>query len=78
MDFMHNGAGHYENQEEFIPERFIDDDKTMSAASNGKFSERDQFNFGWGRRICPGIYLVSSLKTDSFYKLNLFSCIYFH
>jgi hypothetical protein len=22
-------------------------------------SERDHFNFGWGRRICPGIYLVN-------------------
>ncbi|KAI8885219.1 cytochrome P450 [Backusella circina FSU 941] len=60
MDYMHNGAGHYKNEEEFVPERYFHDDKTMSAAANGKFSERDQFNFGWGRRICPGIYLAEA------------------
>ena len=32
----------------------------MYASSNGAIQNRDHFAFGWGRRICPGIYLVSS------------------
>jgi cytochrome P450 len=31
----------------------------MGAAANTKIEERDHFGFGWGRRICPGIHLVS-------------------
>ncbi|KAI8877874.1 cytochrome P450 [Backusella circina FSU 941] len=58
MDAMHVGAGYYADQEAFVPDRFLHDPKTMTAASNGKFSERDHFNFGWGRRLCPGIYLA--------------------
>ncbi|KAI8877873.1 cytochrome P450 [Backusella circina FSU 941] len=58
MDYMHSGSGYYANEKEFNPERFINDTKTMTAASNGRISERDHFNFGWGRRICPGIYLA--------------------
>ncbi|KAL0581039.1 hypothetical protein ABG067_008489, partial [Albugo candida] len=32
----------------------------MQSAANGKFEERDHFNFGFGRRVCPGIYLAET------------------
>ncbi|KAI8879201.1 cytochrome P450 [Backusella circina FSU 941] len=58
LDYMHKESGHFDDQEKFNPERYLSDPKTMTAASNGKLSERDQFTFGWGRRICPGIHLA--------------------
>ncbi|RCH92867.1 hypothetical protein CU097_003492 [Rhizopus azygosporus] len=33
---------------------------------NGSHQSRDHFMFGWGRRICPGIYMT---KTELFYTL---------
>lgn len=59
---MHTNAERYENPFEFIPERFLDNLKTMQASANGNIEQRDTYNFGWGRRICPGIYLVSTLS----------------
>jgi cytochrome P450 len=32
----------------------------MARAAHCKVHERDHFGFGWGRRICPGIHLVST------------------
>ncbi|KAI8883843.1 cytochrome P450 [Backusella circina FSU 941] len=57
-DHMHTRSGFYENGETFDPERFLGDTRTMFAAANGKVDARDHFNFGWGRRICPGSYLA--------------------
>lgn len=62
MGSMHTNAERYENPFEFIPERFLDNLKTMQASANGNIEQRDTYNFGWGRRICPGIYLVSTLS----------------
>ncbi|KAI9487029.1 MAG: cytochrome P450 [Benjaminiella poitrasii] len=58
MESMHKNPERYDNPETFYPERFMDNIKTMQAAANGKLEDRDHFNFGWGRRICPGIYLA--------------------
>lgn len=58
MGSMHTNAEHYENPFEFVPERFMDNLKTMQAAANGKSDQRDHFNFGFGRRLCPGTYLA--------------------
>jgi cytochrome P450 len=58
MKAMHENPHVYGDPEKFIPERFLSNKKTMYASANGRISERDQFNFGWGRHICPGIYLV--------------------
>ncbi|KAF1806535.1 cytochrome P450 [Mucor lusitanicus] len=58
MGSMHTNAERYENPFEFIPERFMDNLKTMQASANGNIEQRDTYNFGWGRRICPGIYLA--------------------
>ncbi|KAI8886991.1 cytochrome P450 [Backusella circina FSU 941] len=61
-DHIHRVIDHYSNKNTFDPERFLHDDKTMSASANGKPEERDHFRYGWGRRICPGIY-VSEMET---------------
>ncbi|KAI8638534.1 cytochrome P450 [Parasitella parasitica] len=59
MGSMCNNAERYENPLEFNPERFMDNLTTMQASANGEIDHRDHYNFGWGRRICPGIYLVN-------------------
>ncbi|KAG2230638.1 cytochrome P450 [Thamnidium elegans] len=46
--------------ESFVPERYMNNLKSMQAAVNGKLEERDHFAFGWGRRICPGISLAEA------------------
>lgn len=51
MESMHNNAERYEKPHEFIPERFMNNLKTMQASANGKIEERDHYNFGWGRYV---------------------------
>ncbi|KAI7871282.1 cytochrome P450 [Spinellus fusiger] len=60
MYSMHRNPNFYPDTEEFIPERFINNKSTFHASANGKTTERDQYNFGWGRRTCPGIYLAET------------------
>lgn len=55
---LHFDKEFYLEPEKFIPERFLEDTKTLYAASNGNVKNRDQFVFGWGRRLCPGIAMV--------------------
>ncbi|KAI9300742.1 cytochrome P450 [Cunninghamella echinulata] len=50
----------YQDHDTFIPDRYIDDQKTMTASANGSVQLRDHYNFGYGRRICPGIYLAET------------------
>ncbi|KAI8986528.1 cytochrome P450 [Pilobolus umbonatus] len=57
-DLLHMDNEKYFDPEKFIPERFINSSRSMMAASNGKLEDRDHYNFGWGRRICPGIQLA--------------------
>ncbi|KAL0582115.1 hypothetical protein ABG067_008192, partial [Albugo candida] len=45
---MHTQPELYPNPHEFIPERFMSNLKTMQSAANGRFEERDHFNFGFG------------------------------
>ena len=43
----------------FNPERYVHDTQTLAdAAANPDASKRDQFTFGAGRRICPGIHVA--------------------
>ncbi|CEG66624.1 hypothetical protein RMATCC62417_03169 [Rhizopus microsporus] len=49
-----------------MSERFLGDTSTMCSSSNGSYQSWDHFMFGWGRRICPGIYVT---ETELFYTL---------
>jgi len=43
----------------FDPSRYINDTQSLSeSAANPDVSKRDQFTFGAGRRICPGIHVA--------------------
>jgi hypothetical protein len=43
----------------FNPERYMDDFQTFAeAAANPDATKRDQFTFGAGRRICPGLHVA--------------------
>ncbi|KAI9248906.1 cytochrome P450 [Sporodiniella umbellata] len=46
--------------EKFDPERFINDNRSIYTISNGGLSSRSFFRFGWGKRICPGIYITET------------------
>ncbi|ORZ01290.1 cytochrome P450 [Syncephalastrum racemosum] len=58
MYAMHRNPDAYENPDTFKPERFINNTKTMMASMNGALEGRDHYNFGWGRRVCPGAHLA--------------------
>ncbi|KAI9253383.1 cytochrome P450 [Phascolomyces articulosus] len=59
MRAMHMNSDIYEESEKFCQDRFINkSNKTMSALANGKIQERDQYTYGWGRRLCPGAHLA--------------------
>ncbi|GAA5798502.1 hypothetical protein HPULCUR_003906 [Helicostylum pulchrum] len=60
MESMHMNPDIYTEPKKFNPERFLNNIKTMQSAANGKIEERDHFNFGWGRRICPAISLAET------------------
>ncbi|KAI9493967.1 cytochrome P450 [Zychaea mexicana] len=47
----------YDNPREFIPERYLYDKRPLSVSVNANSQTRDQFVFGWGRRICPGVHM---------------------
>lgn len=49
MESMHMRSDVYAEPEKFMPERFINNLKTMYSAANGKLEERDHYSFGWGR-----------------------------
>jgi hypothetical protein len=76
MESLHFNESVYENADKFMPERFLDNTKTMTSSANGRIAERDHYNFGWGRRICPGIYMVSgflfSLLMNNFINVPFF------
>ncbi|KAI8100201.1 cytochrome P450 [Halteromyces radiatus] len=55
---LHMNSDIYSDPETFKPERFLNNTRTMSSSANGNVNQRDLFIFGWGRRICPGIYLA--------------------
>ena len=57
MYAMHQNPDAFSDPEKFIPERFMNNIKTMSSSANSGIELRDQYNFGWGRYVA----MVSSL-----------------
>ncbi|KAG2226788.1 hypothetical protein INT45_005753, partial [Circinella minor] len=48
----------YYEPEKFVPDRYINDLTSFSVSVNASIEKRDQFIFGWGRRLCPGVHLA--------------------
>ncbi|KAI9497144.1 cytochrome P450, partial [Zychaea mexicana] len=48
----------YDRPEKFIPERYLDDQRPLVVSANANLEKRDQYTFGWGRRLCPGAHMV--------------------
>jgi cytochrome P450 len=56
---IHMDPERFPNPRQFDPERYRDDLQSLGdAAANPDASKRDQFTFGAGRRICPGIHVA--------------------
>ncbi|KAI9246485.1 cytochrome P450 [Phascolomyces articulosus] len=60
MTDAHLNPEKYPNPEQFMPERFLGKEETMASSANRKVEHRDQFNFGWGRRVCVGTHLAET------------------
>ncbi|KAK6832907.1 cytochrome P450 oxidoreductase [Apiospora arundinis] len=51
----------YANPDTFRPERFLQDDLHANAsASHPDFRKRDHFHYGFGRRLCQGIFVAEA------------------
>lgn len=70
MGAMHMNESIYKNAKSFDPDRFKNNTSRMSASANSKVDDRDIFAFGWGRRMCLGIHLVSS-SSPLYYNVRL-------
>ncbi|KAB5578068.1 putative cytochrome P450 oxidoreductase [Coniochaeta sp. 2T2.1] len=56
---IHMDPARHADPRKFDPERYINDRQSLAdAAANPDASKRDQFTFGAGRRICPGIHVA--------------------
>ncbi|KAG2200914.1 hypothetical protein INT47_003149 [Mucor saturninus] len=68
MHSLHRSSK-YDNPNLFFPERYMNNLKTMHSLQNSGPEERDQFNFGWGRRSCPGSYLAEAEMFSAFVRI---------
>ncbi|KAI9496236.1 cytochrome P450 [Zychaea mexicana] len=56
---MNFSEEYYDEPEKFIADRFLKDQRPFAvSASASPEKKRDQFVFGWGRRLCPGAHLA--------------------
>ncbi|KAI9496351.1 cytochrome P450 [Zychaea mexicana] len=58
MQAMHRNESFYSDAHAFVPDRYLRDLKPMHSSANSQVEGRDHFNFGWGRRTCPGAFLA--------------------
>jgi cytochrome P450 family 619 len=62
---MHQDALRYTEPDKFLPERFISYHKSAAAYANSSdVAARDHFNYGGGKRICPGLHLGKQSLLD--------------
>ncbi|CDH49791.1 cytochrome p450 [Lichtheimia corymbifera JMRC:FSU:9682] len=57
---IHHDPERYPDPHRFVADRFLDKPRTMATLSKARTNERDQFGFGWGRRVCPAIHVAES------------------
>ncbi|KAK9784135.1 putative O-methylsterigmatocystin oxidoreductase [Seiridium cardinale] len=58
---IHYDAKRWESPEDFIPSRYLGHPlKAGAYAASGDAEGRDHFDFGAGRRICPGMHLAEN------------------
>ncbi|KAI9282551.1 cytochrome P450 [Sporodiniella umbellata] len=48
----------YKDPDTFKPERFLKNTKSPEALLDSETKEIDHFSFGWGRRVCPAVYMT--------------------
>ncbi|KAF3387022.1 Cytochrome P450 monooxygenase yanC [Penicillium rolfsii] len=58
---LHFDPTRYQNPDDFIPDRYLNHNlKAGAYAAHPDPYERDHFDFGAGRRICPGLHLAEN------------------
>ncbi|KAI0196404.1 cytochrome P450 [Astrocystis sublimbata] len=56
---LHNDASRHPNPRRFDPGRWAHDTSTSAESANSRdASQRDQYNFGTGRRVCQGMHIA--------------------
>jgi cytochrome P450 len=56
---LHHDQDIFEDPERFHPERYLSHPKLANDyAGSPEWAKRDHYNYGAGRRICPGIHLA--------------------
>lgn len=51
----------YDKPDKFLPERFLGDDLDASASAlHPDYKKRDHFHYGFGRRLCQGIFVAEA------------------
>lgn len=58
MDNLNRDPARYDDAQAFRPERFLGDDlEALVSARQRDYWKRDHVNYGFGRRMCPGMSL---------------------
>ncbi|KAL6909173.1 cytochrome P450 [Trichoderma evansii] len=61
QESLHHDPKRYDNAEAFQPERFLGDDlDSLVSARQRDYWKRDHVDYGFGRRMCPGIQVAEN------------------